>query len=154
MQICELLSRTDIIEELNATSKREALEELAGLYASRNGHPDVHAVVEVLEEREKLGSTGIGNGIAIPHGKSAGIEKILVGFGRSRRGIDFNSLDGRPAHLFFMLLAPESSSGRHLKVLAKISRMLTDETFRSDLMNAASVDDLYRIIGEMDQRIF
>ena len=107
-------------------------------------------MLRVLLEREKLGSTGIGDGIAIPHGKLAGLDEILVAFGRSREGIAFEAMDGKPVHLFFFLMAPENSAGRHLKALAKISRMLKDAAFRENLLEAKTHDDLVRIIAEKD----
>jgi len=108
-------------------------------------------MVDVLMEREKLGSTGIGDGIAIPHGKLKGLDNLLLSFGRSREGVDFESIDGKPVHLFFLLMAPESSTGQHLKALAKISRMLKDERFRSELMSARSAEDLFKTIAEKDE---
>lgn len=151
--IRDMLQREFIIQDLKATGKKDVLEELVHVFAEQNGGMDSETMVRVLLEREKLGSTGIGDGIAIPHGKLAGIEEILVGFGRSRAGVDFNSLDGRPVHLFFIIMAPDTSSAKYLKVLAKISRMLKDPKMRKDLLEAASVDDLYRIIETMDQKI-
>jgi PTS system nitrogen regulatory IIA component len=152
-KIRDMLQREFIIQDLKATGKKDVLEELVHVFAEQNGGMDSETMVRVLLEREKLGSTGIGDGIAIPHGKLAGIEEILVGFGRSRAGVDFNSLDGRPVHLFFIIMAPDTSSAKYLKVLAKISRMLKDPKMRKDLLEAASVDDLYRIIETMDQKI-
>jgi PTS system nitrogen regulatory IIA component len=107
-------------------------------------------MVDVLLDREKLGSTGIGDGIAIPHGKLKGLESLVISFGRSRGGIDFESIDGKPVHIFFLLMAPESSTGQHLKALAKISRMLKDPEFRSDLMSAKNTEEIYRKIAEKD----
>jgi PTS system nitrogen regulatory IIA component len=153
MNIRDMLKRKFIIKDLQATGKRDVLEELVHVFADQNGGMDRETMVQVLLEREKLGSTGIGDGIAIPHGKLAGIEEILVGFGRSRAGVDFNSLDGRPVHLFFLIIAPDTSSAQYLKVLAKISRMLKDSKMRKDLLEAVSADDLYRIIETMDQKI-
>jgi len=153
MNILDMLKREFIIKDLQATGKRDVLEELVHVFADQNGGMDRETMVQVLLEREKLGSTGIGDGIAIPHGKLAGIEEILVGFGRSRAGVDFNSLDGRPVHLFFLIIAPDTSSAQYLKVLAKISRMLKDSKMRKDLLEAVSADDLYRIIETMDQKI-
>lgn len=153
MNILDMLKREFIIKDLQATGKRDVLEELVHVFADQNGGMDRETMVQVLLEREKLGSTGIGDGIAIPHGKLAGIEEILVGFGRSRAGVDFNSLDGRPVHLFFLIMAPDTSSAQYLKVLAKISRMLKDSKMRRDLLEAVSADDLYRIIETMDQKI-
>ena len=107
-------------------------------------------MLHVLLDREKLGSTGIGDGIAIPHGKLAGLEEMVVAFGRSRSGIAFEAMDGKPVHLFFLLMAPENSAGQHLKVLAKISRMLKDAGFRKNLLEAKTHDDLVRLISEKD----
>jgi PTS system nitrogen regulatory IIA component len=153
MNIRGLLKKEFIITDLKATGKKEVLEELARVFAGRNGGFSSESVVEVLLEREKLGSTGIGDGIAIPHGKLAGIDEILVGFGRSRQGVDFHALDGRPVYLFFLLIAPDSASADYLKCLARISRMLKDAEMRKDLLEAPSADDLFRIIEAMDQRL-
>jgi PTS system nitrogen regulatory IIA component len=108
-------------------------------------------MIEVLLDREKLGSTGIGDGIAIPHGKLKGLDSLVIAFGRSHDGIDFDSIDGKPVHIFFLLMAPESSTGQHLKALAKISRMLKDPAFRSNLMSAKSTEELYRNISDKDE---
>ncbi len=107
-------------------------------------------MLHVLLEREKLGSTGIGDGIAIPHGKLAGLDEMVIAFGRSREGIDFEAMDGKPVHLFFLLMAPENSAGQHLKALAKISRMMKDELYRRALLEAKTHEDLVRIIAEKD----
>ena len=104
----------------------------------------------VLLAREALGSTGIGDGIAIPHGKLTNLTEIISGFGLSKSGIEFDSLDGKPAHLFFLLIAPDNSVGTHLKMLARISRMLKNSSFRTKLMNATSQKEMYQIIAEED----
>ena len=150
MKIMELLKKEYILEQLNAKSKQEALAELAGVFVKGNIKFDSGTMLRVLLEREKLGSTGIGDGIAIPHGKLAGLDEILVAFGRSREGVTFEALDGKPVHLFFLLMAPENSAGHHLKALAKISRMLKDRVFRKKLLEARMHDDLVRIITEKD----
>ena len=146
MNITDILKKEFVIENLESRTKREVLTELSEIFLRGNIKVDYDTMVEVLLEREKLGSTGIGGGIAIPHGKLAGLENLVVSFGRSNDGIDFDSMDGKPVHIFFLLMAPENSAGQHLKVLAKISRMLKDNSFKTDLMKAASVDDLYRTI--------
>jgi nitrogen PTS system EIIA component len=105
----------------------------------------------VLMERESLGSTGIGGGIAIPHGKLGGVADIILGFGRSRSGVEYESLDGRPVHLFFLLLTPENSTGGHLKVLAQISKLLKMEYFKQELRRAETIDDIYEFIMEQDE---
>lgn len=150
MNITDLLQKEFIIEELKSKSKKEVLYELSEAFLRGNSTIDCDAMVEVLLEREKLGSTGIGDGIAIPHGKLPGLENLIVSFGRSKTGIDFDSLDGKPVHIFFLLMAPENSAGQHLKALAKISRMLKEEEFRKNLMDMATPDDIYHIIEDKD----
>lgn len=153
MNITDILKKEFVIEKLESRTRREVLTELSEIFFRGNIKVDYDTMVEVLLEREKLGSTGIGGGIAIPHGKLAGLENLIVSFGRSKDGIDFDSMDGKPVHIFFLLMAPENSAGQHLKVLAKISRMLKDNSFKTDLMKAASVEDLFRTITEKDKTL-
>ena len=101
-------------------------------------------------ERERLGSTGIGGGIGIPHGKLKALDQLVLGFGLSRRGADFESMDNRPTYIFFLLLTPESSAGLHLKLLARISRLLKNEDFKSQLMQASRPEEIIDIIREKD----
>ncbi|OPY10389.1 MAG: PTS system fructose-specific EIIABC component [Syntrophaceae bacterium PtaB.Bin038] len=151
MQITDMLDKNYIIEELKATSKRAVLAELSEILSRDQKGLAPGAMVEVLLEREKLGSTGIGDGIAIPHGKLKGLDRLMISFGRSRQGIDFDAIDGKPVHIFFLLMAPESSTGQHLKALAKISRMLKDPEFRNGLLEAKSAEEMYRKIAEKDE---
>ena len=150
MKIMEMLRREFVLEELKALNKHDVLAELAGVFAKGKSKVNPETMLHVLLERERLGSTGIGDGIAIPHGKVQGLDEMVVSFGRSREGIGFDAMDGKPVHLFFLLMAPENSAGRHLKVLAKISRMLRDPSFRKNLLNAKMQEDLFRIIAEKD----
>ncbi|HUH65249.1 MAG TPA: PTS sugar transporter subunit IIA [Syntrophales bacterium] len=150
MKISEIFRKEYIIEELKAKTKREVLEELSGVVTRDDGALNHELIVNTLLEREKLGSTGIGDGIAIPHGKLSDINELIVAFGRSRQGVEFDSMDGKPATLFFLLLAPESTTGLHLKALAKMSKMLKDAAFRKQLIEAKSKDELYLIIAEKD----
>lgn len=150
MKMMELLRKEFILEDLKADGKREVLAELAGAFAKGEARFDLQEMLHVLLEREKLGSTGIGDGIAIPHGKLAGLEEIMVAFGRSRAGIDFDTMDGKPAHLFFLLVAPEESAGQHLKALAKISRMLKDADFRKRLLESEGREELIGVFTEKD----
>jgi PTS system nitrogen regulatory IIA component len=150
MKITEMLKREFVLEQLKAGNKRDALAELTGVFAQGRIKVDSEAMLHVLLERERLGSTGIGDGIAIPHGKLHGLEEMVVSFGRSREGIAFEAMDGKPVHLFFLLMAPENSAGQHLKALAKISRMLKDANFRKNLLEAKMHEDLFRIIVEKD----
>ncbi len=153
MKITTFLEKGAIIEELKAATKEAALEELASVlpHAGRNG--DREEIVRILMAREKLGSTGIGDGIAIPHGKIRGLDRLKIAFGRSKRGVDFNAMDGKPVYLFFLLMAPEDAAGQHLKILAKISRLLKDEVVRKKLREAKSPAEIYQIILEKDQDI-
>ncbi|NOR10547.1 MAG: PTS sugar transporter subunit IIA, partial [Desulfovibrionaceae bacterium] len=130
MKMLDILDRECIIPELRSRTKKEVLEELTGALLNCKADLDKEALVEVLLEREQLGSTGIGDGIAIPHGKVPDLDELIVSFGRSTPGIEFDSMDGRPTHLFFLLIAPENSAGVHLRALAKISRLLKSAHFR------------------------
>jgi PTS system nitrogen regulatory IIA component len=151
MNIVSMLKKDFIIEDLKAKNKRDVLSELSGSFLTAYGNLDHEGVLNALLEREKLGSTCIGEGIAIPHGKLVGLDNLIAAFGRSVEGIEFNALDGKPVHIFFLLMAPENSAGQHLKALAKISRMLRDEDFRQQLLDATSQDDLYNVIKDKDE---
>jgi PTS system nitrogen regulatory IIA component len=141
-----------IIPGLSARNKAEVLAELAQNVIDRHPALDRQDLLQILNEREKLGSTGIGDGIAIPHGKLRQVNELICAFGRSREGVDFSSLDGRPVHLFFLLIAPENAAAVHLKALARISRILRDPAVRNALMAADDVRELFRIFQEQDNR--
>jgi PTS system nitrogen regulatory IIA component len=150
MKITDMMKPEYIVEELRAKTKRDVLAELSSVFLP-DLSCDAEEMVSILLEREKLGSTGIGDGIAIPHGKMAALKGLVVAFGRSRPGIDFNAMDGKPVHLFFLLMAPENSAGLHLKALAKISRMLKDVAFRKRLLAAGSREEIAQAIAEKDE---
>jgi PTS system nitrogen regulatory IIA component len=152
MKISELLNPEAIVAEMQSEDKSRALTELTDALINCEPSLDRDDVIEVLQEREKLGSTGIGDGVAIPHGKLAGIPELMLAFGRSRKGVDFESMDGQPAHLFFLLIAPEESVGVHLKTLARISKLLKDPAVRQRLLEAANQELIYQVIlDEEDQ---
>jgi PTS system nitrogen regulatory IIA component len=151
MKILDILNEYCIIPELRSQNKREVLEELTGALLNFKASLDKDALVEVLLERERLGSTGIGDGIAIPHGKIQDLDELILSFGRSTRGIEFDSMDGRPTHLFFLLIAPENSAGIHLRALAKISRLLKSAHFRQRLMEAGNREEIFQVIQEEDK---
>jgi PTS system nitrogen regulatory IIA component len=151
MKLSEILKPEDIIANLNAHDKKGVLEELSGVITDQEPSLNKGYLLQVLLERERLGSTGIGEGIALPHGKVNKLDRLLVSFGRSLEGLSFDSIDDQPAYLFFLLVAPENSAGTHLQALAKISRVLKDSSFRQRLMAAKSRDEIYRIIVEKDQ---
>ena len=151
MQLDQIFNSGFINDNLSAKNKTEALQELVNTIIQGGLKLDSSAVIEVLKQRENLGSTGIGDGVAIPHGKVHTLEELVVAFGRSKEGIAFDSVDGKPVHLFFLLLAPENSAGQHLKALAKISKMLKAPNFRKKLLEAKSRGDLYKIIIDQDE---
>lgn len=153
MKIVDLLDPKAIVAELGAGEKEAVLNELAGAALKVEKDLDKSEVVRVLQERERLGSTGIGDGVAIPHGKLREINHMLLSFGRSCEGVDFDSLDGKPAQLFFLLLAPEESVGVHLKTLARISKLLKSSAVRQRLIGAGSGEEIYRIIGEEEEKL-
>lgn len=149
MKLLDILPQKAIISELKARHKKEVLEELCRKVADIEGL-EKEPLLEVLLEREKLGSTGIGDGIAIPHGKSNNVKSLLIACGRSSAGVDFESMDGKPTTIFFLLIAPDSSAGIHLKALAKISRLLKDSSFRQEFMSAGGPEDIYELIASRD----
>jgi PTS system nitrogen regulatory IIA component len=151
MKILDILNVDCIIPELRSQNKRDVLEELIGALLNFKASLDKEALVEVLLERERLGSTGIGDGIAIPHGKIQDLDELILSFGRSTQGIEFDSMDGRPTHLFFLLIAPENSAGIHLRALAKISRLLKSAHFRQRLMEAGNREEIFQVIQEEDK---
>jgi len=152
MKIAEFLSPQSVTSELTARTKADALMELSS--ALVRAHPELRAdrLVEVLLEREKLGSTGIGDGVAIPHGKLNGLPHLLASFGVSKAGIDFDAIDGKPSHLFFTLVAPENSAGIHLKALARISRLFKSPPFRDAILQAGSAQQMYDLIAQEDAK--
>jgi len=152
MKILDILDKRMIIPRLTSQHKEGALRELVHVLAQVEKQVDEERMMETLLERESLGSTGIGEGVAIPHGKSKDVKKLLASFGRSLPGLDFQSMDGRPAHLFFLLVAPENSAGIHLKALARISRLMKEQTFRKRLMEANSVEEIYSLFSEGDEK--
>ena len=152
MKVSDILVREASILELAAQDKPGVLRELANALAAADPHVDADRLLTVLSEREGLQSTGIGDSVAIPHGKLAGIDRLLAAFARSPRGVDFDAIDGQPTRLFFVLVVPEHSGGQHLKALARISRFLRDEAFRDRLVAADSLDEIFRAIEEEDAK--
>ncbi|MGH7852972.1 MAG: PTS sugar transporter subunit IIA [Candidatus Binatia bacterium] len=152
MKISDFLNIESVIPELKSRDKAGAIEEMAAWLASCHHELDKQKVLDVLRERERISTTAIGEGVAIPHGKLAGVDRVLAVFGRSPAGVDFASLDGEPTHLFFALIAPENAAADHLKALARISRLLKDDVLRTRLMQAKTQQELYNIIAEEDDK--
>ncbi len=150
----DILVRDAVILDLATSTKDEILKEMADSLAA--AEPSLKKeggrLLEVLIEREGLQSTGIGDGVAIPHGKMAGLDRLIASFARSVGGVDFASIDGQPTQLFFLLVVPEHSSGQHLKALARISRFFRDVEFRKKLIDAESVEDIFRAVEEEDAK--
>lgn len=150
MKIADLLDIKAISPALTAANKIEVLTEMVELLRQVQPNLDAEKLLTVLIEREELGSTGIGDGIAIPHGKLKGLDRLLMAFGRKVDGIDFDSMDNRPAQLFFLLLAPESEATQHLKALARISKLLRKGDVRQQLLNAPDPATLLNILSQED----
>jgi PTS system nitrogen regulatory IIA component len=142
-----------IIPSLEAREKSAVIQEMADWLGRSLPDFDTKKLTHVLLEREKIGSTAIGEGVAIPHGKLAGIERVYGVFARSPEGVDFESVDGYRTHLFFLLVAPEDSPGDHLKALARISRLLQAADFRTRLMEAKTSAELFTAITEEDEKV-
>ena len=147
MELMEYLSKDLILPELKSTTKQEVLKELVKPLEGKFPKLNTKNAYKVLLEREQLGSTGIGDGVAIPHGKLRELNKIVVVVGRSFLGVDFDALDKKPCHIFFLVLAPENVAGLHLRILAHISRILKDPEFRQAFMEAEGVDGIWNLLG-------
>ena len=153
MKLSEILKPECIISDLKAHDKKGVLEELAQVITDHEQSLSKGALLQVLLERERLGSTGIGDGIALPHGKLKELDHLCISLGRSTEGLDFDSIDEKPVYVFFLLLAPENSAGMHLKALAKISRMLKDGNFRRRLMGVKSGQEIYEMVVDKDEEL-
>ena len=153
MKISELLNPAAIVAELAGGGKKDVLAELTDALLNVDSRLSRDEVLKVLMERERLGSTGIGDGVAIPHGKLKDIDQLMISFGLSHQGVDFDSMDGKPAHLFFLLVAPEESVGIHLKTLARISKLLKSTSVRERLQSAVDPEEIHRIITEEEEQL-
>lgn len=152
MMIMDFLNKKAITVDLKAADKNGVIRELVDLLAKADEIKNKEELIKALLMRESLGSTGIGQGIGIPHAKSQNVKNLVAAFGLSRKGVNFDSLDGEPVYLFFLLIAPEESAGPHLKALARISRMLKDKHFRELLRKAKDEKEVLRIIQEEDSK--
>lgn len=152
MKLSELLERTAIIDDLKSSDKKGVLTEFAALVHKVFPKLQQDEILEILSNREQLGSTAVGNGVAIPHGKVPGLDKITALFGRSKKGLDFQAHDEKLTHLFFVLLAPETAIGNHLQALARLSRLLKDEKIRERLV-LCPFEELYELLISEDSKI-
>ncbi len=150
MKIMDFLNSKAISADLKSQDKRGVIKELTSLLVSAGEIKKAEELVSILMDRETLGSTGIGLGVGIPHGKSPRVKKMVAAFGISKKGVNFESLDGEPAYIFFLLVAPQASAGPHLKALARISRLLKDKYLRDALKKAPDTKAIIKIIKDED----
>jgi PTS system nitrogen regulatory IIA component len=151
MKILEILPKKAIIPDLKGRTKKQVLDELIDALLREKPELDRERLMAVLLERERLGSTGIGDGIAIPHGKLRDLDQLILSFGKSVLGVDFESMDGKPVHLFFLLVAPENCTGIHLRALARIARLLKNALVRKRLASANTQDEIFLVIQQEDE---
>ncbi len=147
MRLGEFLRRDFVLDDLKASDKPEVLAELVAPVAKAFADVDPKKALRVLLDRENLGTTGIGDGVAIPHGKMDSLGEIVIVVGRSKSGVDFEALDHKRCRIFFLVLAPEHVAGMHLRILAQISRLLSDEGFRESFLEAQDQDGLWRVLA-------
>jgi PTS system nitrogen regulatory IIA component len=152
MKLTEVLAPEACRVEMKARSKKEVLVEMATALAPTTSGLDAKELVDLLLERERLGTTAMGDGIAIPHARIESLGRLVASFGRSRAGIDFESVDGKPTHLFFLLVAPGKEGSAHLLTLARLSRLLGRPEFRVRLMEVDSVEEMFRAVEEEEAR--
>jgi nitrogen PTS system EIIA component len=151
MKVFDFLDERAINTDLKSKDKEGVIKELVSLLAKTKRIKNENEMVRILLERESLGSTGIGQGIAIPHGKSSKVKEMVAALGISKSGLNFDALDGEPVYILFLLLAPANSAGPHLKALARISRLLKDKYFRDSIRNASDKESVLEIIKQEDE---
>ena len=152
MTLLEILSSETTIVGLKGNSKEEIIEELVDCLDASNTISDRDKVLQAVVEREKIMSTGIGDGIAIPHGKSDAVQRLVAALGTHRHGVDFEALDGEPAFVFFLLVSPANVSGPHIKALARISRLLKNDEFKKSLIEASTPEEVLEAIAEEEKQ--
>ncbi|MGE5681073.1 MAG: PTS sugar transporter subunit IIA [Bacillota bacterium] len=154
MKICDIIKPDQIIAELKGTSKEDVINELLDLFKNDERVVNLEKVRTAVLEREKIMSTGVGKGFAIPHGKTDAVKEIIAAFGKTSNPIDFAALDEQPVHLVFLLVGKDSLVGPHIKLLSRISRMMNKDEFRDSLMNAKTSDEIFSIFQEEENNYF
>ena len=152
MKISDILKKEHIIKELNSCDKKNVLDELSSFLEDEGEITNKASLLAALIEREKLGSTGIGENVAIPHAKISEIDKIITVFGRSKNGVEFESLDQKPVNFIFLVIAPENSTSQHLKALARISRLFKNPSLRESVLRTNEADQIYSILVDEDSK--
>jgi fructose-specific phosphotransferase system IIA component len=154
MKICDILSVNQIKAEVTESEKDKVIEELVGLLKDEESINNIEVIKNAVLEREKIMSTGVGKGFAIPHAKTSAVKGIVASFGRCKNPIDFNALDGQPVNLVFVLIGQDNMVGPHIKLLSRISRMMNKDEFRDALANAKDADEIYSIFDEEEKKYF
>jgi PTS system fructose-specific IIA component/PTS system nitrogen regulatory IIA component len=152
MKLTDFIVKEAVLPDIQSTNKEDAIREIVGslIDAQKINHNDVDDIMKALIKREELGSTGIGKGVAVPHTKHESITSLVGTVARAKKGIDFDSLDGEPVYIFFLLLSPNDSAGTHLAALERISTVIRDNNFRRFVMDAMGKEEMIEIIKDMD----
>lgn len=151
MKVSEILSKEFIIAELNGTNKESAINELIDLFKNDSRVDDIEKVRQAVLEREKIMSTGVGKGFAIPHGKTDSVKEIIAAFGRKKDGIEYDALDGNPVNLIFLLVGRDTMISAHIKLLSRVSRMMNKDDFRLRLLNAVTSEEIMNVFLEEEK---
>lgn len=151
MKVNEILSKEFIIAELNGTDKESAINELIDLFKNDSRVDDIEKVRQAVLEREKIMSTGVGKGFAIPHGKTDSVKEIIAAFGRKKDGIEYDALDGNPVNLIFLLVGRDTMISAHIKLLSRVSRMMNKDDFRLRLLNAETSEEIMNVFLEEEK---
>lgn len=154
MKICDILSVNHIKAELNSETKVDIINELVDLLNDSNQVKNIDEVRSAVLEREKIMSTGVGKGFAIPHAKTSAVEKIIACFGKTKEPVDFEALDGEPVSLIFVLVGQDNMVGPHIKLLSRISRMMSKDEFREAVLNAKTPEEIYKVFEEEENKYF
>ncbi|MDQ7817536.1 MAG: PTS sugar transporter subunit IIA [Melioribacteraceae bacterium] len=154
MRICDILRKDKIISSMTSKFKNDAINELIDLFKNDERVKDVESMRDSVHDREKIMSTGVGKGFAIPHAKSNSVTDIIAAFGKIDDPVDFQSLDGQPVNLIFLLVGKENLVGPHIKLLSRISRMMNKEEFRESLANAKTADEMYDLFENEEKQYF
>jgi fructose-specific phosphotransferase system IIA component len=153
MKITDILKPKHIVPELKSKTKEDSIRELIDLLAGDERITNTDEIISAVLEREKIMSTGVGKGFAIPHAKTNAVKDIVAGFGKSEQSIDFDALDGQPVNLIFLLVGRDNLVGEHIKLLSRISRMMNNEEFRSKLKAAESSEKIFKIFEEEENKL-
>ena len=154
MKICEILNVSKIIPSLKSNSKEDVINELIDLFKNDDRVKDLDSIRNSVLEREKIMSTGVGKGFAIPHAKTNSVNEIIAAFGKLDKPIDFQALDDQPVNLVFLLIGKENLAGPHIKLLSRISRMMNIDEFRENLAKASTSEEIYSLFEEEEKKYF